>query len=149
MKAVGKLRAMISKARQTGLGHIFGANTINQIIAFASSFILIRILSKSENGVYSYAFNIYSFFALMNGFGIESACLQRCSETAKNSEKADSYLKFGRSVWTYPCAAPDISSLRGRHILYLPDRLSMTDLPSCCNRPQHRASGCHSICVCN
>ncbi|MDE6624935.1 MAG: oligosaccharide flippase family protein [Lachnospiraceae bacterium] len=95
MKAVGKLRAMISKARQTGLGHIFGANTINQIIAFASSFILIRILSKSENGVYSYAFNIYSFFALMNGFGIESACLQRCSETAKNSEKADSYLKFG------------------------------------------------------
>ncbi|MCM1157281.1 MAG: oligosaccharide flippase family protein [Bacteroidales bacterium] len=94
MKAADKLHEMIDKARRTGLGHIFGANTINQIIAFASSFILIRILSKAEFGIYSYAFNIYSFFALVNGFGMESACLQKCSEIARDDEKTDSYMKF-------------------------------------------------------
>ncbi len=87
--------SMIKKLWRTGLGHIFGANTINQIIAFASTFILIRILSKSEYGIYAYALNIYSFFALANGLAMDSACLQKCSEAGKDSDKADSYLKFG------------------------------------------------------
>lgn len=95
MKTAGKLRTIMDKACCTGLGHIFGANTVNQIIAFASSFVLIRILSKAEFGVYSYAFNIYSFFALANGFGMESACLQRCSEMAKDEKRTDAYMKFG------------------------------------------------------
>lgn len=95
MKAAGNLRIMVDKAKRTGLGHIFGANTINQVIAFISNFVLVRILSKSEFGVYGYAFNIYSFFALANGFGIESACMQKCSEAASDVQKTDSYLKFG------------------------------------------------------
>lgn len=95
MEKTDKINVMIDKLRRTGLGHIFGANMINQVIAFASSFILIRILSKSEYGIYAYAFNIYSFFALANGFAMESACLQKCSEVESDSGKADAYLKFG------------------------------------------------------
>lgn len=78
-----------------GLGHVFLASLINQVIAFASNFILVRILTKSDYGIYSYAFNIYSFFALFAGFGVESACLQVCSENRQNVSKAEGYMKFG------------------------------------------------------
>lgn len=90
-----KVKILVYKAKNTGFGHIFGANMINQIIGFASSFILIRVLPKNEYGIYSYAFNIYSFFALASGFGMESACLQVCSEKRLQSEKANAYMKFG------------------------------------------------------
>lgn len=91
---VYRFREQIRKAKTTGFGHIFGANIVNQIILFASSFILIRVLSKSEYGIYSYALNIYSFFALLCGCGMESAALQMCSEKADNPQKAEGYLKF-------------------------------------------------------
>ncbi len=90
-----KWKSIWDKAARTGFGHIFGANTINQVFAFASNFILIRILSKGEYGIYSYAFNIYSFFALAIGFGMESACMQVCSEKMKGNGDADRNMRFG------------------------------------------------------
>lgn len=78
-----------------GLGYIFVSNLVNQVIAFASSFILVRILTKNDYGIYSYAFNIYSFFALFCGLGVESACLQVCSENKQNVLKAEGYMRFG------------------------------------------------------
>lgn len=95
MNYAQKLKFIWEKAVSTGFGHIFGANTINQVLAFASNFILIRVLSKGEYGIYSYAFNIYSFFALAIGFGMESACMQVCSEKMKASEDADRNMRFG------------------------------------------------------
>ena len=90
-----KWKSIWDKAARTGFGHIFGANTINQVFVFASNFILIRILSKGEYGIYSYAFNIYSFFALAIGFGMESACMQVCSEKMKGNGDADRNMRFG------------------------------------------------------
>ncbi len=90
-----KWKSIWDKAARTGFGHIFGANTINQVLAFASNFILIRILSKGEYGIYSYAFNIYSFFALAIGLGMESACMQVCSEKMKGNGDADRNMRFG------------------------------------------------------
>ena len=95
MNYAQKLKFIWEKAVSTGFGHIFGAKTINQVFAFASNFILIRVLSKGEYGIYSYAFNIYSFFALAIGFGMESACMQVCSEKLKASEDADRNMRFG------------------------------------------------------
>lgn len=94
-KNTEKTRMLIKKVISTGFGHIFGANVINQVIAFVSNFIVIRVLSKSDYGIYSYAFNIYSFLAMANGFGMEPACLQVCSEKMQTEKNADRYLKFG------------------------------------------------------
>ena len=90
-----KTKMLVKKVVSTGFGHIFGANAINQVIAFVSNFIVIRVLSKGEYGIYACAFNIYSFFAMANGFGMEPACLQVCSEKMKTEKNADRYLKFG------------------------------------------------------
>ena len=63
MDYIYKIKDNIRTLLHTGFGHIFIANVINQIISFISGFILIRVLTKSDYGIYSYAFNIYSFIA--------------------------------------------------------------------------------------
>lgn len=91
MHIVDKIKKML----RSGFGDIFGANVINQIISFASGFVLIRVLSKNDYGIYASAYNTYSFFALFCGCAVESACLQVCSERRQDRAKANAYMKFG------------------------------------------------------
>ena len=70
----------IDKLRKTGFFHIFGGSVINKAISFLSSIVLVRLLTKGEYGIFTYAWNIYSIILLFNGFGLESSTLQLCSE---------------------------------------------------------------------
>jgi len=80
---------------KTGFFHIFGSSAINKIIAFLSSFILIRILTKSEYGIFTYAWNIYCIIFVLNGMGIDSAVLQVMSEHSDDEEYGRSASYFG------------------------------------------------------
>lgn len=71
----------IKKLKQTGFFYIFGSSVINKIIGFASTIILVRIISKSDYGVFSYAWNLFSFILIFSGLGLESGSLQLCSES--------------------------------------------------------------------
>lgn len=71
---------------QTGLFHIFGSSVINKVISFLSNVVLVKILTKGEYGVFTYAWNIYSIVLLANGLGMESSVLQICSEQKDNEE---------------------------------------------------------------
>lgn len=84
------LRNLIKK----GLFDILGANLLNRIIGFASSIVLVRILTKEEFGLYSYADNLVKFFLLFNALGVTAGILQFCSET-RDSDKKYSYFKYG------------------------------------------------------
>ena len=85
----------ISILFKTGFFHIFGSSVINKIISFLSSIILVHILTKSEYGVFTYAWNIYSLILLLNGFGIESAILQLCSEQSGNKSYEHKICNYG------------------------------------------------------
>lgn len=85
-----KITQLINK----GFFHIFGSNVLNQIIGFASSIFLVRLLTKSDYGLFSYAQNILSFFLLFNGLGATAGILQFASETDIN-EKKYSIIKYG------------------------------------------------------
>lgn len=74
---------------KTGFFHIFFSSTLNRALAVALSFVLVRILTKDAYGVYAYAFNIVSFFVVINGLGIPSSILQICSELFKDSKLAN------------------------------------------------------------
>ena len=50
-----KLLPRINTLFKTGFFHIFGSNVINKILAFLSSVILVRILTKTEYGAFTYA----------------------------------------------------------------------------------------------
>ena len=89
------LKKKINKLFQTGFFHIFSSSVINKIVTFLSSVILVRILSKSEYGVYSYALNIYGFILLFSGLGIESAVMQAGCENQNNSGKRAGIYSFG------------------------------------------------------
>lgn len=85
----------IKQLFQTGFFHIFGSSTLNKIVAFLSSVVLVRILSKAEYGVFTYAWNIYSIVLLLNGFGMESGILQLCSEKGGDRVYMNSITRYG------------------------------------------------------
>lgn len=80
---------------KTGFFHIFGSSVLNKAIAFLSSIVLVRILSKTEYGVFTYAWNIYSIILIFNGMGIDSGVLQIISEKSGDTEHAKSISNYG------------------------------------------------------
>lgn len=96
-----KLKMAGGKLVNTGFFHIFGSSTINKVIGFVSSWVIVRIISKPEYGVYTKANNIYSFFLLLSGLGIASAVLQICSESNDEKRRNDFYcfgMRFGLKI---------------------------------------------------
>lgn len=90
-----KYISKLSTLFKTGFFHIFGSSVINRIIAFLSSIVLVRILTKVEYGAFTYAWNIYSIILIFNGMGIESGVLQLASEHSGDSEYANRVSSFG------------------------------------------------------
>ena len=92
-----KLTRLKNQLFATGFFHVFGSNVINQMVAFLSGILLVRILTKSEYGVYSYAYNIVSFFLIFNGLGVTSALLQTCSEE-RSQEAQKSFYGYANRI---------------------------------------------------
>lgn len=91
------MKKLIQKGKrltQAGFLHVFGSNAINRIISFAYGVLIVRVISKSEYGVFVYANNIYSMITLVSGFGIIPALLQLGSEYANEETKLRSYFAF-------------------------------------------------------
>lgn len=89
-KIIGLFRSLCGG----GFFHIVGAGTLNRAISTILSIVLVRVLSKSDYGVYAYAFNIISFFVLFNGLGASSAALQLCCEHFNDRNRLDAIYKY-------------------------------------------------------
>lgn len=93
------IKRMLKKLQNTGFFHIFGSSSLNKIVAFASVFILVRIIPKPEYGIFSYANNILSFFLIAAGLGAPFGVLQLCSEKKDETDRIKIY-NFGCRVST-------------------------------------------------
>lgn len=82
------LKGLTSK----GFFHILLGGTLTKIIAFFSSILIVRFVTKSEYAFLSYADNIYSYVYLITGFGLDSAVLKYC--VSADRRKNNSYLYF-------------------------------------------------------
>jgi len=89
------MRLKIEQLFKKGFFHIFGSSAINKVIAFASSIVLVRILSKTEYGAFTYAWNIYCIILLCNGMGLESGMLQLASEHSGDAEYGQRICNYG------------------------------------------------------
>jgi O-antigen/teichoic acid export membrane protein len=87
---IDELKELVKK----GFFYIFASQIINKIIVFGSSILIIRILSKTDFGIYSYANNIVSIFLLLNGLGAISGLLQFGCENRDNPQKLAAYSSF-------------------------------------------------------
>ncbi len=92
-----KIIGDLIKSTKRGLFHIVGASVLHNIIVFSISLVLVRILSKTEMGQFSYARNIINMLYIIGGLGIESGIMQFCTR-ADETGKRSSYLRFGIKI---------------------------------------------------
>ena len=86
-----KLSESIKKIWNMGLGHVFSAFTINKVIAFVTNILIVRFMTKSEYGLFSDAFNTYSFFNIFTGLGMLGSELLFFTEKRPETEKKAIY----------------------------------------------------------
>ena len=69
---------------------------------FCSGIFIVRVLTKEEFGIFTYAQNLLAFFLLINGLGITSGFLQYGSRNIDNEELKNSIanysLKYGIGI---------------------------------------------------
>lgn len=87
-----KLKRLLLKFRTTGFMHLFGSSAINKVLAFVSSFVLVRLIPKADYGVYANADNILGLFCIFEGLGMTSTWLQYgCTRKGKEKENTWSF----------------------------------------------------------
>ncbi len=92
---MGKLFDKIKMAFDSGFFHIMASNVINNIFAFISGVLTVRIIPKDEYGIYAYANNTLSYFILFSGLGMTSAVFQVCCECRDKEEQAQNIFGYG------------------------------------------------------
>lgn len=70
------------------------ATAFNKVLALLLSIIIVRMLTKAEYGLYTFAFNKIAIALIFSGLGIISGVMQYCSEDRNTDEKRSIY-KFG------------------------------------------------------
>ncbi|HHP5737872.1 oligosaccharide flippase family protein [Bacillus paranthracis] len=88
---------LIKKIKNKGFFHIFNASFLNKIIQFCSGIFLVRVLTKEDFGVYSYAQNILNMVLLVSGLGTIYALMQFGSESTDDS-KRNVYFRYGLKI---------------------------------------------------
>lgn len=80
---------------RTGFFHIVGAGTINKILITVLGLVVVRLMTKSDYGIYAYANSIITILVAFNGLGIVSSILQVCSELAGQNTEAEEVFSYG------------------------------------------------------
>lgn len=79
--------------------NLLGSNIATQLLAFVTGILLVRLLNKSDFGLYSYATSILNIFLLFSGMGAASGILQFASKNpADKPENRDAYFKYGIKI---------------------------------------------------
>lgn len=74
-----RLTGKISKLGRDGFFHILIGNVLVKMVAFLSSIIIVRLVSKQDYAYLGYADNLYQYINLLSGLGLSTAILKFCS----------------------------------------------------------------------
>jgi len=78
----GKVKNLVDE----GFFHILIGNTLNKMIAFISSIVIVRLVEKAQYGYLAYADNLYAYVNLFAGLGLSSAILKYCGKNKSTEE---------------------------------------------------------------
>lgn len=87
---MGRLKLLL----HTGFFHVFGGSVFCKIVLFFGSLVLVRVISKTEYGIFTYASNICNLVEVLAGFGAASGALQVCSENFSNRSKFNAVYQY-------------------------------------------------------
>lgn len=93
MQLFDKIKDSGKKLISSGFVNIFSATIINSVVSFVYGVFIVRILSKYDYGVFSYAQNIVNFGIIFCTLGLNLGVLQYCSQNIKKELKYQ-YCKF-------------------------------------------------------
>ena len=82
-----------------GFLHILVGNSLAKMIAFISSIVIVRLVTKEEYGYLAYADNLYSYITLFSGLGLSTGILKYCSPDI-SKEKNRAFLKIALKYGT-------------------------------------------------
>ena len=103
MKVLQSLKVALETVKvavRKGFLYIFTGSFLSKISRFIASFAIVRILDKTDYGVWAYAQNIFQLFMLFDGLGIASGLLYYCSK-AHTFEEKTAIMKFGSFYGTF------------------------------------------------
>lgn len=89
-----ELKNQVSKLLKSGFVYIFGSSVINKAIGFFSTIILLRVISKADYGIFTYAWNIFSIIMLFSGLGFESGSMQILSENRNDNNTFEAVYQY-------------------------------------------------------
>lgn len=96
MKKYGRLvKGYIKKLGSTGFFSIVVSDTLGKIVSFFGGMVLVRVLSKSDYGIYSYVMNCIGFMLVLGDMGTGMATLQFAQENYKNELKFKGFCAYG------------------------------------------------------
>ncbi len=87
------VREKLRKLYEKGLVHIMGATFLNKVFAFVGNVFVVRILTKTEYGIFGYTDNFLALFISLNGLGMAQAMMQYCSEK-RSTEERKKYTRY-------------------------------------------------------
>lgn len=88
---ISKFKIQVLGLLRGGFFHILFGNTLTKMIAFISSIVIVRLVSKEDYAYLAYADNLYSYANLVAGLGMSTAVLKFCSP---NQENDKAYMMF-------------------------------------------------------
>lgn len=92
---MNKLKYKLKLLSDKGFFSIYLSSILSKVITLLGGVILVRLLSKSNYGIYSLVINCISILSLCGDFGSSWAILQYSIENRNNKEKQASFINFG------------------------------------------------------
>ena len=98
---VNKMSTEFKKLKKTGFFSIFVSSILCKVLVFIGSTILVRILPKTDYGIYAYILNCISMVSLLGDFGASTATLQFLSQNDKDYVKNGAIVSFSLKIIIY------------------------------------------------
>lgn len=90
-----RLRSFAGKLLRTGFFSVFFSQILCKVLTFIGGMVIVRILSKSDYGAYTYVINCYNMLMLLGDLGCGVAVMQFCNENYADPQKFDAYFTYG------------------------------------------------------
>ena len=82
-----RIKTLLKKLYDIGFAHIFTTSVINKMLSLITNMIIVRVISKSDYGLFSYAYNIVTIILIVSDLGTRMARFQYCCETEDRAER--------------------------------------------------------------
>lgn len=89
------LRDTAGKLLRTGFFSVFFSNVLCKVLTFIGGMVIVRLLSKSDYGEYTYVMNCYGMLVLLNDLGCCGAAVQFCSENHADAKRFHGFFIYG------------------------------------------------------